>query len=83
MKDLTHSGWIKFKGFLFLLLAVASAALLLLEHPDWKTAALLTLCVWACCRTYYFAFYVVERYVDPQFRFSGLGSVVVYLLRRR
>jgi hypothetical protein len=26
------------------------------------------------CRFYYFAFYVIEHYVDPGYRFSGLGS---------
>ena len=83
MKDLTHPGWIKFKGLLFLLLGLAAGGLLLLEHPEWKTAALLALCVWAFCRSYYFAFYVLERYVDPQFRFAGLWSAAAYLLRRR
>mgnify|MGYP000208475927 CR=1 FL=1 len=83
MTDLTHPGWITLKGLLFLLLGAASATLLLLEHPDWKTATLLAVCVWAFCRLYYFAFYVLERYVDPGFRFSGLGSVLVHLLRRR
>ena len=48
-----------------------------------KTALLLALAIWAFCRAYYFAFYVLERYVDPQFRFAGLWSVVRYILQKR
>ena len=35
------------------------------------------------CRSCYFAFYVIEHYVDPGFRFSGLGAFVRYLFARR
>jgi hypothetical protein len=83
MKDLTHPGWIKFKGLLFLVLGLVAATLLLLRQPDWPTAVLLGLAIWAFCRAYYFAFYVVERYVDPRFRFSGLLSVLRWLCQRR
>ena len=34
------------------------------------------------CRAYYFAFYVIERYADPSFKFSGLWSFVRYLTTR-
>jgi len=44
---------------------------------------LLAVAVWCFARSYYFAFYVIERYVDPGYRFAGLGSFVRYLLRRR
>ena len=83
MKDLTDPRWIKFKGVLFLLLGIFSALLIVLEQPSLKLAALLGLCIWAFCRAYYFAFYVLQHYVDPGFRFSGLWSAVRYLLSRR
>ena len=83
MKDLTNPIWIKLKGALFLLLGIAAAVLLWLEHPTWKVAFLLTLALWCFCRAYYFAFYVIEHYVDPGYKFSGLGSFLVYLLRRK
>jgi hypothetical protein len=79
MKDLTHPGWIKLKGILFLLVGVLSAVLLWLEEPTLKTALLLALSIWCFCRFYYFAFYVIEHYVDPGYRFSGLGSFLAYL----
>ena len=83
MKDLTSATWIKVKGVLFLVLGLASAALLILECPSWKVAGLLALAIWCFCRFYYFAFYVIEKYVDPGYKFSGLWSFVWYLLRSR
>ena len=47
-----------------------------------KVAVLLAIAIWSFCRFYYFAFYVIEHYVDPQFRFAGLGSFVRYLWKR-
>ncbi len=82
MKDLRSATWIKFKGLLFLLLGSGAAILLLLESPTWRTAGLLALAIWSFCRCYYFAFYVIEKYVDSNYKFSGLGSFARYLLRR-
>ncbi len=83
MKDLTDPTWIKVKGLLFLVVGIAALALLILDHPTWKTVLLLLLAVWSFCRFYYFAFYVIEHYVDPNYRFSGLISFLRHLLRRR
>ncbi len=83
MKDLTDARWIKLKGVLFLIVGLLSSVLLLLEHPEIKTAVLLGIAVWCFCRFYYFAFYVIERYVDSGFRFSGLWSFARFLLTRR
>jgi hypothetical protein len=70
------------KGFLFLCAGLMAAGLLLADHPDVRTALLLTICVWCFCRFYYFAFYVIQNYVDDGYRFAGLGSFVRYLWRR-
>jgi len=83
MKDITNPGWIKAKGILFLVVGIAAAVLLLLEHPSWRIALLLALTVWCFCRFYYCAFYVIEHYVDAAYKFSGLGSFVRYLIQRR
>ena len=82
MKDLTNPRLIKLKGLLFLMVGIASGALLILEQPNWRIALLLAICVWCFCRAYYFAFYVIEHYVDPSFRFSGLGAFILYLVHR-
>lgn len=83
MKDLTHPFWIKFKGFLFLFLGLMAAVMLVIDNPTWKDAGLLILAVWCFCRAYYFAFYVIEHYVDPAYKFSGLFSFLKYLLKHR
>jgi len=83
MKDITSAGWIKFKGILFLVVGFSSAGLLLWEHPGIKVAVLLGITVWCFCRFYYFAFYVIEHYVDPGYRFSGLWSFARYLVARK
>ncbi len=83
MGDLKNPRLIYAKGVLFLFLGCLAAGGLILLHPDWQTAALLAVAVWAFSRFYYFAFYVIEHYVDPGFKFAGLGDFAVYLLRRR
>jgi hypothetical protein len=83
MTDLTSPRWIKFKGLLFLLLGVCATTLILLEHPSWRVGLLLSVAIWSFCRFYYFAFYVIEKYVDPSFRFAGLSSFVRYLISER
>ncbi len=82
MRDLTGATAIKLKGVLFVVLGLFAGVLLWLELPTWRTAVLLGVCVWAFCRAYYFAFYVIEKYVDPQFKFAGLWSALRFLLKR-
>ena len=80
MKNLTSPRWTKFKGVLFLLLGLLAAALVFSERPTFRVAALLIVAIWSFCRFYYFAFYVLERYVDPSFRFSGLLALIRHLI---
>ena len=75
--------WIKVKGALFLLAGIVSGILLLLEHPTLKSGVLLAVTVWCFCRFYYFAFYVIEHYVDPSFKFAGLWDFATYLIYGR
>jgi hypothetical protein len=83
MGDLKNPKLIYAKGFLFLLMGFLAFGTLVLLHPDWRVAALAAVAIWSFSRFYYFAFYVIEHYVDPRFKFAGLGSFVVYLLRKR
>jgi hypothetical protein len=71
------------KAGLFVLCGLLAGGLILVEVPTLKVAGLLVLTVWAFCRTYYFAFYVVQQYADPGYRFAGLASFARYLFRRR
>jgi hypothetical protein len=66
------------KGGLFLGLGILSAAMLLWHARSPTVAILLAITVWAFFRAYYFAFYVIQHYVDPKFRFAGLTDFVRY-----
>jgi hypothetical protein len=54
-----------------------------LQQPTLSTSLLLIILGWSAARAYYFAFYVIERYVDPSFRYSGIISLLTYISRRR
>lgn len=83
MRDLrsTTSMWVK--AVLLVLIGLMASALIFIEVPEARTAVLLALVVWSFCRAYYFAFYVLERYVDPEYRFSGLVSLAWYVWKKR
>jgi hypothetical protein len=83
MKDLSNPFWIKLKGLLFLFIGIAAAILLFLDSPTLRTAVLLVIAIWSFCRFYYFAFYVIEKYVDPGYKFSGLISFIRYWFQKR
>jgi hypothetical protein len=76
VRDLTDRRLIYLKGGLFVVIGLTSTTLLLLDSPELRTALLLALCIWAFARAYYFAFYVLERYVDPAMRYSGLFTLL-------
>ena len=80
--DLKSTTSIHFKGWIFLALGLICAGLIMAETLSYKVAIMLGLCIWAFCRFYYYAFYVIEKYVDSKYRFSGLTSFVRYLLHK-
>jgi hypothetical protein len=82
MPDIRSPRLLYLKGALFLSLGLLSVGLLLAEHASWQFAALLAVAIWSFCRAYYFAFYVIEHYIDSEYKFSGLWAFVQYLLRR-
>ncbi len=79
MKDLKNKNIIYLKGFLFLFVGIIASLVILIEHPTIKTAILLIIAIWAFARAYYFAFYVIEHYVDESFKYSGLISFIRYI----
>jgi hypothetical protein len=83
MPDLTNPKLMYLKAALLLMIGAICSALLILEHPTLKVAALLGIAIWAFARAYYFAFYVIQHYVDPGYRFAGLWSFARYVLTRR
>jgi len=83
MRDLQSHRWMWVKAVLFLIIGVVASALILVELPELRVLALLALAIWSFCRAYYFAFYVIEHYIDPSFRYSGLFSMLRYLWDKR
>jgi hypothetical protein len=83
MADIQNPRLLYLKGVLLLGVGILASALLLIENPSLRTAALLAVAIWAFARAYYFAFYVVEHYIDGNYKFAGLLSFLRYLMRRR
>lgn len=81
--DLKESKWMYLKAVLFLLTGILCIVGLLIENPNLRTAFLLGVAIWSFCRLYYFLFYVIEKYIDPTFRFDSLFSAAKYLIRSR
>ena len=79
--DIKSPWLIHMKGWLFALLGCLAAGMLLSQVPTLRTAALLSVTVWACCRFYYYLFYVLERYLGRERRFAGVFDALGYLLR--
>ncbi len=82
MGDIKSPLLLYIKGGLFVVIGVIASGMLLFLHPGWLEAFLLAMAVWGFARAYYFAFYVVEHYADPEYKFSGLSSFARYVVRR-
>jgi hypothetical protein len=70
------------KAALFVAIGIAASALVLIERPTLRVALCLAIAVWAFARAYYFAFYVIEHYIDGRYKFSGLFSFLRYVVGR-
>jgi hypothetical protein len=81
--DLRNPRWMYLKAIGFVLIGVLACLILLLRNPDVQTLLLMGLAIWAFCRAYYFAFYVIQNYVDPTYKFAGLIHFMRYLRRKR
>jgi len=80
--DLANPKAMYLKAALLLTAGISSFLLIIGRNPTVETAFLLIVTIWSFCRLYYFAFYVVEKYVDSGYRFSGLLSFAAYLISR-
>ncbi len=81
--DLKNTFWIHVKGWLFLAVAGLASFGLRIQIFSWTNCLLIFIALWAACRWYYYMFYVIEKYVDPSFRFAGLSSVIRFLITRK
>ncbi|MFN6138007.1 MAG: hypothetical protein ACK480_05820 [Planctomycetota bacterium] len=82
MTDIQNPKILYFKGALMLLTGSLAAILVIAQAPSLTMALLLAICVWGFCRAYYFAFYVIEHYIDPGYKYAGLIDFFRNGLRR-
>ena len=82
MADIKKVWLLYLKGFLLFLTGFISSVILILSSFNFKTIVLLLLAIWGFCRAYYFAFYVIQHYVDPNYKFSGLVDFAKYSLKK-
>ena len=82
-RDITNPRLLYAKGLIFLFTGVVAALLIVMERPTLKVMLLLAVAIWCFARAYYFAFYVIQHYVDPAYRFAGLLDFARYLIRSR
>lgn len=78
MANLTSPTAIWTKGGLFAALGLLASGILIARAPNLGNILLLGIAIWAFCRAYYFAFYVIQHYVDPNYRFAGLIDFARY-----
>jgi hypothetical protein len=83
MGDLKDPRLMYLKAILFLIAGIVAGGVLLFENWSWRNAFLLAIAIWSFCRLYYFVFYVIEKYIDSNYKFAGLGSVLVYWWRKK
>ena len=80
MGDLKSPKMMYFKAFLFLVSGTIAAATLIAQSPSLTTIFLIGIVIWSFCRLYYFLFYVIEHYVDGDFRFSGIIPMILHVI---
>jgi len=81
--DIKNRKLLYLKAVLFLVAGTLAASTLVWNHPSLLVVLLLVVTVWCFARAYYFAFYVVQHYVDPSYRFAGLIDFARYAVKRR
>jgi hypothetical protein len=82
MTDIKSPTLLYVKGVLMLAVGMLASILLLIDRFDIRSAVLLAVAIWGFCRAYYFAFYVIEHYIDRQYRFAGLVDFIRYCANR-
>lgn len=83
MADIKSKRLIVFKGLLFGVTLVFSTTLLLADRPSLRTALLLAILIWSSARLYYFLFYVLHVYVDPNLKYSGIWNLLTTIVSKR
>ena len=82
MGDIQSPRLLLLKAALFVFAGCLASVGLLLDHFSWTNLFLLCVAIFSFSRFYYFCFYVIEHYIDPDYKFAGLTSVLTYYWRK-
>ncbi len=75
--------FILLKFVLFLIISIFGLGLMLiLNEFDVFFIIILAATIWSCSRIYYFLFYIIHKFFDPQYKFSSLFHFILYLINR-
>ncbi len=83
MGELKSKRLIVLKGFLFFLIVVLSISLIIIETHKISVFLLCLLLAWSSARFYYFLFYVLHQYVDPELKYTGIIHLITVILKKR
>ena len=81
-QDLKSKSLIYLKALLFLFLLIVGVMLNLQETSLTLQIVSLVVIVWSSARFYYFVFYVMENYVNENYKFSGIFSLLWFWIKR-
>ncbi len=80
MTNIQSKRLIVVKGLLFILITVGAGVGIVCTSPSFTVVALVLTLIWASARSYYFLFYVLEKYVDPSLKYTGLLDLARHLI---
>ena len=80
--DIKSKKLIIVKGVLFLFIGLLGLVLVAMTARDIWVVMLAAISIWGFCRCYYFAFYVLEHYVDSGYKYAGLWSASYYIFKK-
>jgi len=82
MPDIKSKPLIVIKGLLFMAIVVGASIGVMCYCPRLEVLGLLLVLIWASARSYYFLFYVLEQYVDPKLKYTGILDLIKNLRKQ-
>ena len=74
------TNFILLKVILFFVIGFISIVFMItIRDFDLLFTILLFLTLWSWCRIYYFCFYIIHKFFDPEYKFNGLFHFFLYL----
>ncbi len=83
MTDIRSKRLIVVKGLLFFAIVIGASVGTLCRCAEPAVVGLLLVLIWASARSYYFLFYVLEKYVDPDLKYAGIIALIQQLRKRQ